>query len=105
MALEVPKLLCRHCGWTRWKSWSLSGPPSLTNSTTRTLLSLFLFVGLVVLGQVQCHGATRVRTNVLANTNQTLTALVEHVFETNDDALKILLTSLLDVIAHLAQVD
>lgn len=65
---------------------------------------LFLFA-LVVLSQVQRKSATGIRSYILANTHQRLTAFVKHVFQTNYNALKVHLAALLDVIAHFSQVD
>ena len=47
----------------------------------------------------------RVGLDVAANAHQTLAVLVEHVLEADDNALKVRLAALANVVADLAQVD
>mmetsp|Transcript_24724 Transcript_24724/g.70925 ORF Transcript_24724/g.70925 Transcript_24724/m.70925 type:complete len:257 (+) Transcript_24724:38-808(+) len=90
--------------WTEFQGLSLAWSSSLTDSTTTALLS-FLLVFLVVLGEIQSHGLARVGSDILANSDQTVAALVKHILETDDNALTIRATSLLNVIANFQQVD
>ena len=46
-----------------------------------------------------------VKKSIFADANQTITSLIEHVFQTNDDALEICPASLLNVVADFAQID
>lgn len=65
----------------------------------------FIFLFLVVLGQVQGNGTARRGSHIFTDANQTITSLIEHVFQTNDDALEICPASLLNVVADFAQID
>ena len=90
-------------------SAAAASAPFGTDSFAFTLcLALFpflLFFGLVILRKIQCQRPARARTNVSANADKTLTALVEHVLQTDYNALKIGLASLANVIANFAKID
>jgi hypothetical protein len=80
-------------------------PLSRTSAFTDSPLLPLPIVRFVKLGQIQCHGTTRIRSHVLANANETLASFVEHVLETDHNTLKVRLTSLLDVVAYFAEID
>ena len=80
-------------------------PPTLALGLTLAFRSFAALLLVVKLGQVQRKRATGIRPYVLADTHQRLAAFVKHVLQANDDALKVHLTALLDVVAHFSQID
>jgi hypothetical protein len=66
--------------------------------------SRLFFLPVVIFREIQRESAARVGANVAANANEALAALVKHVFETNDNALKVRLTTTANVVADLAEI-
>jgi hypothetical protein len=93
------------CG-TSYYRCSLRWRSSLANRTPSPFLDILRFILLfVVLRQVQRDSATGVGPHILTDTHQSIASLIEHVFETNHNALAIRLASLLNVVADLEQID
>ena len=103
----VSTLLCRNGGRT-FRSWTLPRQLPTTLALGLALVSfawLALFFFLVKLGQVQSERATGICSHILADTDKRLAALIKHVLETNDNALKVHFASLLNIVAYFSQVD
>ena len=77
--------------------------------TLRLSLCAALFGGrfflLVKRCQVESESPRGTCTNVSANSNKTLTALVKRVFQADHNALEVRLAPLADVVAHFSQVN
>ena len=58
---------------------------------------------LVELGKVKGERLAGVRSDIAANSNQSLAAFIEHIFEADNDALEVA-TALLDVVANLEHI-